>query len=417
MMQRIKWMISLLVVAPVLSFAQQDTVLSLPGIIQKIDSNNLLLQTYGLRAESYKYSAEAATAWMAPMVGMGTWQTPYPGQKIMDARDRGMVMIRAEQDIPNLSKQRAKSRFIESQGNVELASRGVTLNELRTQAKRQYYTWLVALQRIKVLQRNQQVLAMMKKIEEVRYPYNQSALSSIYRSDAEIERNRNMVQMQLGEIERAKAILNSLMNRPGNQQLMIDTTYNVRFKPEAAIDTAQLSAERSDIYRMNENIRSMLLNIDAMRQESKPDFKVQFDHMMPLSRMMPNAYSIMGMISIPIAPWASRMYKSDIKAMQLNIQSMERERAAMLQETQGMLYGMQAEIQSMQRRLSTIETKVLPALQKTFDANYLVYQENKLSVTALLDSYEALNMMQMDLLDEKLKFYQMIVDYEKELYR
>jgi outer membrane protein, heavy metal efflux system len=122
-------------------------------------------------------------------------------------------------------------------------------------------------------------------------------------------------------------------------------------------------------------------------------------------------------MSLPIVPWASKMYRSDIRAMNFNIRAMETERAAMLRETQGMLFGMQSEIRSMQKRISTIENRVIPALQKTFDANFIVYQENKLSITALLDSWEALNMMQIDLLDEKQRLYLMITDYEKEIFR
>ena len=64
-----------------------------------------------------------------------------------------------------------------------------------------------------------------------------------------------------------------------------------------------------------------------------------------------------------------------------------------------------------------MEEKVIPALQKTFDASYITYQENKLSLTVVLDNWEALNMMLLDVLDEKQKLYQMIVDYEKELFR
>jgi cobalt-zinc-cadmium efflux system outer membrane protein len=139
--------------------------------------------------------------------------------------------------------------------------------------------------------------------------------------------------------------------------------------------------------------------------------------MSPLSAMMPQAYSVMGMMSIPIAPWSKKMYTSEIKSMQYNINAMEKERAAMLQETQGMLYGMQAQIQTMQKRIRSIEEKVIPALEKTFDASYLTYQENKLSLTVLIQNWEALNMMQLDLLDEKQNLYQMIVDYEKELYK
>jgi cobalt-zinc-cadmium efflux system outer membrane protein len=99
------------------------------------------------------------------------------------------------------------------------------------------------------------------------------------------------------------------------------------------------------------------------------------------------------------------------------VQSMEKEKAAMLQETQGMLYGMQSEIETMQMHIKAIEEKVIPALQKALEANFITYQENKMPLTTVIDSWEALTMMQMNVLDEKLKLYEMIVDYEKELFR
>jgi outer membrane protein, heavy metal efflux system len=416
MMQYIK-ITMMVLMFPFLALSQNKEVLSLPEIIQKIDQNNLLLKVYSDRAESYKYSADAATAWMPPMIGLGTWATPYPFQEVMDPRDKGMLMFRIEQEIPVRSKLNARRRFIESQGNAELANKAVVLNDLKAEARKQYFTWLVALQKIAVLQKNEQVLSMMRKIEEVRYPYNQSQLSSVYRSDAAMENNAAMVQMQVGEIERAKGTLNALMNRQGNEDFTIDTTYDVKFTPVSQIDTASLAFERRDVLRMNENIRSMQLNIEAMRLERRPGFRIQFDHMQPFDDMMPKAFSVMGMMSIPFAPWSSKMYKSDIRAMELNIRAMETERSAMLQETQGMLYAMQNEILSMQKRINAIESKVIPALQKTFDANYILYQENKLSVTVLLDSWEALNMMRNELLDDKQRLYQMIADYEKEIYR
>ena len=154
-----------------------------------------------------------------------------------------------------------------------------------------------------------------------------------------------------------------------------------------------------------------------MKLERKPGLSIQFDHMSPLSSMMPQAFSVMGMVSIPIAPWSKKMYQSEIKSMRSNISAMELERAAMLQETQGMLYGMQAQIQTMQQRIQSMEEKIIPALQKTFDASFITYQENKLGLTVVLDNWEALNMMQLDVRDEKQKLYQMIIDYEKELFR
>lgn len=416
MMSNIKILAVLLLLLPIQLWSQTKQVLSLDTILQRIDKKNVLLQSYSLKAEGYKYSGDAATAWMAPMVGVGTFMTPYPFQEVMDDRDKGSLMFRIEQEIPNVGKLNKKKKFIQSQGNIENATRAVTLNEYKAQAKQLYYSWMVAEQRMKVLDQNEKIMLTMKKIEEVRYPYNQSQLGNVYKIDARIEENKNMVRMQEGEIAKARAWLNSLMNQPGNADFAIDTSINPVFNP-ALHDTTSLAGVRGDIKKMDAGIESMQLSIEAMKAEKNPSFKIQFDHMNSFDKMMPKAYSVMAMMSIPIAPWSSKMYKSDVKAMQYNVQAMEKEKSAMLQETQGMLYGMQYEILTMQKRIQGLETKIIPSMQKSLDVNFLNYQENKLQIPVVIDSWEALNMLQNNLLDEKLKLYQMIVDYEKELYR
>jgi outer membrane protein, heavy metal efflux system len=400
---------------PLSLWSQEAEVLSLDTILQRIDRNNILLQSYGLKAKSYEYRAEAATAWMPPMVGVGTFMTPYPN-KAME-RDRGNLMMQIEQDIPNTAKLNAKKKYIASQAEVERANRDITLNDLKAQAKRLYYNWLIAAERLRLLNDNEKILVTMKKIEEVRYPYNQSQLTNIYRANAKIEEHHNMLLMQEGIIEKARAWLNSLMNSKGSESFQIDTNVQPVFKPSVSYDTAELSQARKDIAKMDESIRSMQLNVESMQREKKPDFRIRFDHMYPLDAGMPNAFSVMGMMSIPIVPWSSKMYKSEIKSMQYSIEGMRKERSAMLQETQGMLYGMQYEIESMQKRIVAVEQRIIPELQKMMDANFANYQENKLSLSAVIDSWEALSMMEINVLDEKLKLYEMIVDYEKELFR
>ena len=396
---------------------QQQPTLSLDTVLQRIDKNNLLLQSYALKAESFKHSAKAATAWMAPMVGVGTFMTPYPGQMIMDEGDKGSLMLQLEQDIPNPVKTNANKRYIESKGKVENETRGVTLNLYKTQAKRLYFSWLVAQRKITVLEQNEKIMQTMKKIEEIRYPFNQSKLGSVYQTTAKLEENRNMIRMQEGEIAKARAWLNSLMNEKGNADFKIDTSYQPIFVLAASLDTGVLAKSRNDIKKMDYSIQSMELNIEAMKKQSRPDFKLRFDHMSPLTKAMPKAFSIMGMVSIPIAPWSSKMYKSEVKGMEYEVQAMAKEKTAMLQETQGMLYGMQFEIQSMQKRIDAMEHKIIPTLQKTLDVNFLSYRENKMELPVVIDAWEALTMMQTNILDEKLKLYLMIADYEKELYR
>ena len=401
---------------PVSVFAQSP-VLSLDSIISNINRNNLMLQSYELQAESYKHKADAATAWMAPMAGIGTFMTPYPGEKAMSPAERGSIMVQLEQDIPNPLKLRARKKYLGSQGDVVAAGREITLNDLRAQAKRYYYNWIIAKYKIAVLNQNEKLMTTMKKVEEVRYPFNQSQLSGIYQIDARLEDNRNMIRMQEGIVARSRAVLKSLMNADASYDFEIDSIVEPHFVPEDVTDTAAIAYARKDIFKMDENIRSMQLNIASMRKEKHPDFRIRFDHMNPLSGVMPKAFSVMGMISIPIAPWSSKMYRSEIKAMEYNIKGMEKERSGMLLETKGMLLGMQAELQTMHERVLAMEEKIIPALQKALDANYILYQENKLGLAVVIDSWEALNMMHMNLLDEKLKHYEMLVDYEKELFR
>ncbi len=401
---------------PVLVNAQ-TIVLPLDTILKRIDQNNLLLKSYGLKAESYQYTAKAATAWMAPMVGVGTFMTPYPGQMVMDERDKGSLMFQIEQDIPNYGKLNAQKKYIESKAKVERANREITLNDFKTQAKKLYYSWLVAQQKLLVLQKSTQIMQTMKKIEEIRYPFNQSKLGSVYQTTAKLEETENMKRMQEGEIGKAKAWLNSLMNRAGNTDFVIDTTTVPQFTAAGSLDTASLATARKDIEQMNYNIQSMQLNIDAMKKQRNPDFRIRFDHMSPLSSGMPRAFSVMGMVSIPIAPWASKMYKSEVKGMQYEIDAMQMQKAAMLQESQGMLYGMQYQIKTMQAQINNMEKKIIPTLQKTLDVNVLNYRENKMQLPEVIASWEALTMMQNNVLDEKLKLYLMIADYEKELYR
>lgn len=397
---------------------EQYEVLSLDTILSRIEHNNLLLQSFALKAESYTHKGEAATSWMAPMVGVGTYMTPYPGATTLSPSEKGSLMLQIEQAIPGKAKLNAKKRAIQSLGEVEKVNRDITLNELKAQAKRLYISVLMADKKVRFLQENERVLEMMKKVEELRYTYNQGMLGSIYKIEGQLEESRNKIEQQKGNSKRIKAVLNSLMNLPREHEFEIDNTYAPAVALEASYDTADLANRRADVLKMEKSIQSMKLDIEALNLQKRPDLSIRFDHMSPLAKGgMPNSYSVMGIISIPIVPWSSKMYKAESKAMEYDILAMEKEKSAVLRQTQGALYGMRYEIQSMEKQVQGMEDKVIPALQKSFDAYFANYQENKLELPFVMDAWNALLMMQMNLLDEKLKIYELIIDYEKELYR
>ena len=177
-----------------------------------------------------------------------------------------------------------------------------------------------------------------------------------------------MILMTESEISSAKIALNALMNRSYGSALEIDTTVGV---------------------------------------------SIRYEHMSSRSPMMPKQYTLMGMISIPIAPWSSRMYRSEVKAMDFEVRAMRQEREAMLVNMAGMTRSMERELLTMERQLKNFEEKILPALSKNLKVTMLSYQENKADLPAVIDSWETVNMAQMNYLDQLSRFYKMIVAYER----
>jgi outer membrane protein TolC len=224
-----------------------------------------------------------------------------------------------------------------------------------------------------------------------------------------------MMLMTQGEMEEKSFRLKSIMNMPHDAAIFIDTTTRVTFEPQQyAYDTATLRDRRSDIRRLDKTIQAMQLNQQVMRYQAKPDFKIRFDHMQPIGDM-PTQFTAMAMVSIPIAPWSSRMYRSEVKGMQYDIEAMKRSREAVLLETRGMLAGMSSRLVRMQQQLENYRSKIIPSLRKNYHATLLAYEENREQLPMVIDGWEALNMAQLEYLDKKGEYYTMIVTYEKQL--
>jgi cobalt-zinc-cadmium efflux system outer membrane protein len=393
----------------------ESQVLTLDSVLRVIDQRNPMLQEYDSKVKALNAYTEGAKSWMAPMVGAGTFMTPYANQMLMDERDKGSVMFSVEQNIPNPSKLNANKNFLASRAAVEEQGRSLRFNSLRAEAKTLYYQWLVAEEKMRILGENEQIMELMLKISRIRYPYNQGSLGNIYKAEGRLHEVKNMQSMTLGEIEDKRFRLKGLMNIPSDALIEVDTTTKVVYEQDQFVyDTAYLTQQRSDIKQINKAIDAMRFNQIIQQSQSKPDFKIRFDHMQPLGKM-PTMFTAMAMVSIPIAPWSSRMYKSEVRGMQYDIEAMKREREGILLETRGMLAGMSARLTRMKEQLNNYDTKIIPALRKNYETVMLAYEENREQLPIVIDAWEAMNMAQMQYIEKRDEYYTMIVSYEKEL--
>ena len=340
--------------------------------------------------------------------------TPYPGQEIMEARDRGSVMISVEQSIPNPARLKANKNYLASRAAVEEQARAFQYNMLRAEAKTFYYQWLVLEEKMKVLKENERIVEFMLKLARIRYPYNQGSLGNIYKAEGRQSEVQNMMLMTQGEIEEKKARVRSLANLPSETTMTADTTMTITFEAQQIMQDTAALLHRSHVKQIHSTIEVMQLNQQLQRFQAKPDFRIRFDHMQPLGNM-PRQFTAMAMISIPIAPWSSKMYKAEVKGIQYDIEAMKKNLEGMLLETRGMLAGMGARLLRMQQQLNNYETKIIPALRKNYETLLLAYEENREQLPMVIDGWEAMSMAQLEYLEKREEYLVMIVAYEKEV--
>src|SRR5688572_6317283 len=199
------------VFAVLLSIQAQAQVLTLDSVLSMIDKNNPMLQEYDNKVKALNEYAAGAKSWMAPMVGAGTFMTPYANQMLMDERDKGSWMVSIEQDVPNPAKLNANKNYLKSKAGVEKEGRAIQYNNLRAEAKINYYQWLVAEEKVKLLLENERLMGLMLKLAKLRYAYNQGTLGNVYKAEGRLNEVQNMLLMTRSEIEDKTYKLKALM--------------------------------------------------------------------------------------------------------------------------------------------------------------------------------------------------------------
>lgn len=391
-------------------------IIPLDTVLARVDKQNPTLQVYDEKVNALRAYSERAGAWMAPMVGAGTFMTPYAGQKISESRDRGFLMVSVEQSIPNPGRLNAEKKYLNSKSAVASEGRAVVFNELRADARMAYYQWIILEKRKQLLRQGKTIVAFMLNTAQIRYPHNQGPLSAIYKAEGRLsEIDNSLLSVQAG-IDEQKYTLMTLMNMSSAASWQPDTTVLLPFEGiDIAKDTIALTENRSDIQQVRRSIDVLHFDQQRQRAQAKPDFKLRFDHMSPLGNGMPSQFTAMGMVSIPIVPWASKMYKAEVKGIEFDIRAMQRDEDAIVNRVKGRLSFLFSQITLTQQQLDNYERKIIPALQKNYNAILLAYGDNRAQLPDVLDAWEASNAAELAWLEKKESYYTLVVTYEKEL--
>jgi outer membrane protein TolC len=377
-------------------------VLKLNAIIDSIVLLHPVVKMYDNEIRSMDEAAKGAKSWMPPEFTTGLWMVPYnPAlwkKGNMAQTGMGQYMIGGQQMLPDKKKQNADAAYMNAMSSVEKEKKNASLNELVNAAKGYYYDWIILKKKLLVLQENQKILDFMIRNAEIRYKNGLGKIGAYYKAKAELGKLQNMQLMIENDIKEKRIGINTLMNKNAMDNFDIDTVYQVNDYSTLVFDSFLFYNSRSDLKAIDKDISLTYLKQETERQSLNPQFGIRYEHMFGFGGS-PMQYSLMGMLKLPLAKWSSKMNKANIESLKWKANALQSQKEMMASEYSGMAYSMRNEMALKQKQLKLFEDNIIPALRNNYKTMQLGFEQNTEELFMLYDSWESLNMTQIEWLD------------------
>jgi cobalt-zinc-cadmium efflux system outer membrane protein len=271
---------------------------------------------------------------------------------------------------------------------------------LHTMAKRAYYGRAVLERKLRAIAETDSLLSFVIATATERYPSGKEAIENIYKAKAAKAELGAMRTMIRSDIYMKNVELLNLLNL-GYTEFEIDTVLPAIKNTD--LNVYMLSAVDADSFpsvrAIDASIRMMQAKREYEHSALYPEFGVSVNHMQALNAMMPNQFSVMGMVSIPIAPWSRTETDAMTGGIDQEIESMRQKRLAVIreQETNERIYASQR--QAIRSQLNDIDEKVLPEYRRSFEAALGSYAQNAGDLFRVVDAWQMLRMAEMNRLE------------------
>ncbi|MGB3947148.1 MAG: TolC family protein [Bacteroidia bacterium] len=411
--------IGITIVLSLLFCSQKSTaqVLTIDSVLNAIEKNHPELKMYDAQINAYNAYAKGAKSLEPPQAGAGFFMTPYNTSMWKpDAMSNGMgsFMISAQQMFSNPKKLNANATYMQSMSNVEKEMKGATKNEMFSMAKMSFSEWQVMKKKLKILNESEELLSYIIQSTEIRYTYGMDKLNAYYKAKAMLGDIQQMKIMTETEIRQKMIELNTLMIRNKEQEFDIDTTFALKNYETSVTDTTIITSNRSDYKALSQNVN--LLKSKQLYEHSKrlPDFGLNYDHVLAFGTQ-PQQFSLVVMMTIPIAPWSSKMYKSSVAGLNFEIEAMKNQQQTFLNNTSGFIQNIKSQIKNKKQQIDLYEKTIIPSMRKNYQATLLAYEQNTEELFMALDAWQNLKVSQLGYLDLLNDLLQLQVQYEKQL--
>lgn len=387
----------LFLLSPAIAFGAAPSgilpVLSLDTVLARVEARNPELKMWEAGAQAKSAAAEGAKAWMPPEIGIGGNDLSYGPASGMAEGDPAL-MISARQMIPAPGRTAARARYLASLSAVDRAEGRWMRAQVLADAKSQYYRMAIVTRRLVVLAEARAVMSLMIEVAETRLKLRRGDMATVFEMKARAGELQAMQAEEESMRAQAMSALSLLMASPEQPPFSVDTAFGPPAPPSALGDTA--FARRGDIAKLDVELKSMRLNLESMRLQGRPEFGIQFEHMeMPMGRR----FSLMGMMTLPRAPWSSGMVRADVASMGKEIEAMRAGRDGKALMARRMLGETALMLASEADQHAKFANEIAPAYRKSLDAAMAAYQEGQGDLYRVLETWDRWLMARMGALD------------------
>ena len=413
--------IGLAIICSVIFCAEETNaqVLTIDSILNAIEKDNPEFKMYDAQINAYNAYAKGAKSLDPPQVGAGFFMTPYNTQMwksdaMTNNEGMGSFMISAQQMFMNPKKLNANSVYMKSMSGVESEMKNGTRNEMFSMAKMSYYEWMIEKKKLKVLNQSDALLNYLIQSTELRYNYGMDKLNAYYKAKGMLGDIQTMKAMAEQEITQKMIELNTLMNRDKNYIFDIDSMYLIKDYETVVTDSSLIRSNRSDVKVIIQNINVLRSKQLYERSKRLPDFGVKYDHMLAFGTQ-PQQFSLMAMVTIPIAPWSSKMYKATVEGLNYDMEALKNEQQSLMNQVSGNLENLKVQIRSKKQQIEIYENAIIPSMKKNYETTLLAYEQNTEELFMVLDAWQNLKLMQLSYLDQIMELVTLQTKYENQL--
>ncbi|HMF40654.1 MAG TPA: TolC family protein [Polyangia bacterium] len=312
------------------------------------------------------------------------WGVPLQRPYALD--EAQMLMVGVRQTFPAWGSLDARGRAAaEEAGGVQDASRA-RRQEIAAQVRRTYAAYYRSDQELRLHLEHVGLTSRILELARLNQRTGHGSLQDVLRLEVELTRVHTDVARLEREQRSSRALLNALMNRPGDAPLGPPEDLSITPRTDVAALERNIDANRPEVAAGARTIRRDEALVDSARSSGRfPQLMLGLDYwyMPTFPSDMRHAYSAMVAITLP---WLSGRHGAEQREAEESLQADRHALEATKNTVRYQLRDAAARVDSARQSFSIIDQDVLAQAKRSLEATQAAYAAGQGDAVGLLDA-------------------------------